>query len=139
MAGLLTKKKSGWRHREYTESQRENLFKYTAIKTKEQAYNGNMKDNIIYAKMNNFKYQEIEDYLKKIALDFDSVQIDKEKLSGMPVIKGTRIPVSLIVACFKDEMTIGEICTEYHITEEDVVNAMEYIIDILDTPYQEGI
>lgn len=41
----------------------------------------------------------------------------------------------MIVACFKDEMTIGEICTEYHIMEEDVVNATEYIIDILDTPY----
>ena len=36
---------------------------------------------------------------------------------------------------FKDEMTIGEICTEYHIMEKDVVNATEYIIDILDTPY----
>ena len=24
---------------------------------------------------------------------------------------------------------------EYHIMEEDVVNATEYIIDILDTPY----
>lgn len=94
-----------------------------------------MKDDIISARMNDSKYQEVEDYLKKIALDFDSVQIDKEKLSGMPAIKGTRIPVSLIVACFKDKMTIAEICTEYHIMEEDVVNATEYIIDILDTPY----
>ena len=59
-----------------------------------------MKDDIISARMNDSKYQEVEDYLKRIALDFDSVQIDKEKLSGMPVIKGTRIPVSLIVACF---------------------------------------
>lgn len=139
MVGLHAKQNLGWRHREYTGLQKENSFKYTAIKIEEQAYNGNMKDNIIYAKMNNSKYQDIEEYLKKIALAFDSVQIDKEKLSGMPLIKGTRIPISLIVACFKDEMTIGEICVEYHITKEDVVNAMEYIIDILDTPYQEGI
>lgn len=57
----------------------------------------------------------------------------------MPVIKNTRIPVSLIVACLKDEMTIREICEEYKLTEEDVEKAMEYVIEILDVPYQEGL
>lgn len=72
----------------------------------------------------------------------NNIQINEKKLGGMPVIKNTRIPVSLIVACLKDEMTIREICEEYKLTEEDVEEdvekAMEYVIEILDVPYQEG-
>ena len=56
----------------------------------------------------------------------------------MPTVKNTRIPVSLIVACLKDEMTFQEICEEYKLTEEDIEKAMEYVIEILDVPYQEG-
>ena len=57
----------------------------------------------------------------------------------MPVIKNTRIPVSLIIACLKDEMTFQEICDEYRLTQKDIEEAMEYVIEILDTPYQEGL
>lgn len=57
----------------------------------------------------------------------------------MPTIKGTRIPVSLMVACFKDEMTVQEICEEYNLTRDEVEKSMEYIMEILDTPYQEGL
>ena len=53
------------------------------------------------------------------------------------MIKDTRIPVSLIVACLKDGMDIGEICEEYNLNSEDIDKAMEYVIEILDVPYQE--
>ncbi len=56
----------------------------------------------------------------------------------MPVIKNTRIPVSLVAACLKDEMTIQDICEEYRLTKQDIEAAMEYVIEILDVPYQEG-
>lgn len=56
----------------------------------------------------------------------------------MPVIKNTRIPVSLIIAYLKDEMTFEEICEEYKLTGEDIEKAMEYVIEILDVPYQES-
>ena len=70
---------------------------------------------------------------------FTQIQIDEKKLGGMPVIKNTRIPVSLIIACLKDEMTFQEICEEYKLTKEDIEKAMEYVIEILDVPYQEGL
>lgn len=104
-----------------------------------QTYNKNMKGNIIFLKNGYANYQEIEQYFKKIAKKFDKIQIDEKKLGGMPVINNTRIPVSLIVACLKDEMTIQEICEEYKLTEEDIEKAMEYVIEILDVPYQEGL
>ena len=112
---------------------------HSGLEQEQQAYNKNMKSKIIFFKNESTNYQHIEQYLKKIAKGFQKIQIDDKKLGGMPVIKNTRIPVSLIVACFKDEMTIQEICKEYQLTEEDVITAMEYVIEILDTPYQEGL
>lgn len=103
------------------------------------AYNKNMKNNIIFLKNGYANYQEIEQYFKKIAKKFNEIEVDEKKLGGMPVINDTRIPVSLIIACFKDEMTIKDICDEYRLTENDVEKAMEYVIEILDIPYQEGL
>lgn len=60
-------------------------------------------------------------------------------MSGMPAVKGTRIPISLIMACLKDEMTFGEICEEYGLTKKDIEDAVEFVIQILDAPYQEGL
>lgn len=102
------------------------------------AYNKDMKRDIIFLPNGYINYQEIEQYFKKVAKKFTQIQIDEKKLSGMPVVKDTRIPVSLIIACLKDEMTFQEICEEYEITRGDIEKAMEYVIEILDTPYQEG-
>lgn len=103
-----------------------------------KAYNKDMKHNIIFLRNGYINRQEIEQYFKEIAKNFTQIQIDEKKLSGMPVIKNTRIPVSLIIACLKDEMTFQEICEEYKLNEEDIEKAMEYVIEILDVPYQEG-
>ncbi len=105
----------------------------------DQAYNKDMKNRVIFLKNGYANYQEIEQYFKRIAKKFDEIQIDEKRLGGMPVINNTRIPVSLIVACLKDEMTIGEICEEYQLTQKEIEKAMEYVIDILDIPYQEGL
>ncbi len=101
-------------------------------------YNKNMKRNIIFLQNGDINHQEIKQYFKRTAKNSTGIEVDEKKLSGMPVIKNTRIPVSLIVACLKDEMTFQEICEEYKLTQEDIEKAMEYVIEILDTPYQEG-
>ena len=108
------------------------------LNLKSNAYNKSMKRNIIFWENGYVNHQEIERYFKKIAKKFAQIQIDEKKLSGMPVIKNTRIPVSLIVACLKDEMTFEEICEEYEITKEDIEKSMEYVMEVLDIPYQEG-
>ncbi len=108
------------------------------LNKKQKTYNKNMGNGIIFLKSGSVNYQEMEQYFKKIARRFQTIQIDEKRLSGMPVIENTRIPVSLIVACFKDEMTISEICEEYKLTEKEVEEAMEYVIEVLDVPYLEG-
>lgn len=103
-----------------------------------KTYNKNMKHDVIYLPNGYTDYREIEQYYKNAAKKFAKIQTDEKKLSGMPVIENTRIPVSLIVACFKDEMTLQEICEEYKLVPEDIEVAMQYVIEILDAPYQKG-
>ena len=103
-----------------------------------KAYNQDMKHNLIFWKNSNIDNQKIGQYFKNRAKKFVNIQIDEKKLGGMPTIKNTRIPVSLIIACLKDEMTFQEICEEYKLAPEDIEAAMEYVIEILDAPYQEG-
>lgn len=81
--------------------------------------------------------KNIRKYFKKIASNIERVRADKRIMGGMPALDGTRIPVSLIIACLKDEMTFGEIGAEYHLTREDMEGALEYVIEILDVPYRE--
>jgi len=110
----------------------------SGLNRKYKTYNKDMEHGIIFLKDGYAKYREIEQYFSKIAEKFNTIQIDQKKLSGMPAIKNTRIPVSLIVACLKDEMTIREICEEYNLAKQDIEEAMEYVIEILDVPYKEG-
>ncbi len=109
----------------------------SGLNLKYKVYTKDMNRNIIFLKNKGAKYQEIEQYFSEIGNRFPQIQIDQNKLGGMPVIKDTRIPVSLIVACLKDGMDIGEICEEYNLNSEDIDKAMEYVIEILDVPYQE--
>ena len=98
-----------------------------------------MKADIIYLKKESGNYKEVNQYFKAIAEKCDNIQVNTKVLGGMPTIVGSRIPVSLLIACVKDEMTIEEICAEYGLTKDEVEKAMEYVVEILDTPYQEGL
>ena len=114
-------KKRDWTEKEYE----------SGLNLSYNVYNKYMKRNIIFLQNGYINYQEIEQYFKKVAKKFTQIQIDEKKLGGMPVIKNTRIPVSLIIACLKDEMTFQEICEEYKIAPEDVEKVMEAIGNFL--------
>ncbi|OUB82788.1 hypothetical protein BK773_25865 [Bacillus thuringiensis serovar indiana] len=59
-------------------------------------------------------------------------------LGGLPSLKGTRIPISTILACFADEMNIDEICEDYDLTPEQIKSSLKFVIDVLNRPYYEG-
>jgi uncharacterized protein (DUF433 family) len=62
----------------------------------------------------------------------DRIEIDPKKLGGKPVIKGTRIPVYLILEMLASGTSIEEILKEYpELTEEDVREAIKYASQIL--------
>lgn len=81
--------------------------------------------------------KQIVDYFGCILKEYNSaVSMNTKILGNMLVIKGTRIPVSLIVACFRDGMTSEEISNSYNVTLEDIEIALDFVIKLLDFPFQ---
>lgn len=68
----------------------------------------------------------MEELLKRI-------EVDPGKLGGKPVIRGTRIPVSLVVQLVASGMSTEEILKEYpELTEEDIKAALLYAAKLLE-------
>ena len=62
----------------------------------------------------------------------ERIVIDGKILGGKPVIKGTRIPVYLIVEMVANGMSIKEILKAYpELSEEDVKAALRYAASLL--------
>jgi len=60
------------------------------------------------------------------------VTIDPEIHHGEPCIKGTRVPVALLVGSIADGMAIEEVVIEYpQITREAVQAALAYAADVI--------
>jgi uncharacterized protein (DUF433 family) len=60
--------------------------------------------------------------LKKLS----RIVIDDKIHFGKPVIKGTRVPVELVIAKLAGGMTFEEIQKEYRITRNDLLAALDY-------------
>ncbi len=54
------------------------------------------------------------------------IVIDPSIRSGHPVIRGTRVPVEIVVGRVAAGMSIQAVANEYGITEKDVYNALRY-------------
>lgn len=78
-------------------------------------------------------------YLQKIMNDhkWNAVEMNPEILSGMPIVKRTRIQISLLIACLRDEMSIEEICEDYSLDSQMIKESLEFVIKVLDGPFEE--
>lgn len=56
----------------------------------------------------------------------NNICIDARIRGGKPVIKGTRVPVDLILGKLAGGMTYEEVRKEYDITQKDILSALEY-------------
>ena len=54
------------------------------------------------------------------------ITIDEKVRFGKPVIKGTRVPVDLILGKLAGGMTYEEVMAEYELTKEDILAALDY-------------
>jgi len=57
--------------------------------------------------------------------------VDPSIRFGKPVIKGTRVPVDLIVAKVAGGMGLDDVAEEYGITTEDVKAALNYAAQLI--------
>jgi uncharacterized protein (DUF433 family) len=54
------------------------------------------------------------------------IVVDEKVRFGRPVIRGTRVPVDLILAKLAGGMIYEEVMTEYDLTKEDILAALDY-------------
>jgi uncharacterized protein (DUF433 family) len=56
----------------------------------------------------------------------ERITVDKTVRSGRPVIRGTRVPVDLILGKLGGGMSYEEVIAEYEVTREDILAVLEY-------------
>ena len=56
----------------------------------------------------------------------DRIAIDPAVRHGKPTVKGTRVPLEIILGSLTGGMEIDEIIREYDLAKEDVLAALEY-------------
>jgi uncharacterized protein (DUF433 family) len=59
------------------------------------------------------------------------ISVDEKIRFGKPVIRGTRVPVDLIMGKLAGGMTYEEVIAEYEITREDILAVLSYAAGIL--------
>ncbi len=62
----------------------------------------------------------------------ERIVIDPEIQHGKPVIRGTRVPVTRILAGLAGRMTFDELCREYEVTVEDIRAAINYAEELVE-------
>ena len=64
--------------------------------------------------------------------EFKWVEINPEICGGKPVIKGTRIPVKIILELLANGWTIEDIKEEYDLTAEQIKDAIRFASQMLE-------
>jgi len=59
------------------------------------------------------------------------ITVDEKVRFGKPVIKGTRVPVDLVLGKLAGGMKIEEVMEEYGITKEDILAVLNYAAKVL--------
>ncbi|MES1943065.1 hypothetical protein PC39_03042 [Salinisphaera sp. PC39] len=64
--------------------------------------------------------------------EHNRVQIDPNICHGRPVIRGKRVPVSVIVGSLAGGMSSDEIQREYDVSEEDIQAALAFANELVE-------
>ena len=54
------------------------------------------------------------------------ITVDEKIRFGKPVVKGTRVPVDLILGKLAGGMTYDEVMAEYQLAKEDILAVLDY-------------
>ena len=61
----------------------------------------------------------------------NAITINTEIQHGKPVLKGTRIPVAIIIGSLAGGMSYEEVIQEYAITQEQILTSLAYFSELL--------
>jgi uncharacterized protein (DUF433 family) len=59
------------------------------------------------------------------------ITVDEAVAFGKPVVRGTRVPVALVIAKLAGGMSPGEVAREYEIEPDDVLASLSYAARLL--------
>lgn len=62
--------------------------------------------------------------------DHDRIQIDPAICHGKPVIRGTRVPVTVVVGSLAGGMSFDEVQREYDLSADDIRAALKFVGEI---------
>jgi len=62
----------------------------------------------------------------------DRIAVDPKVHHGQPVIRGTRVPVAVIVGSLAGGMTAEEVANEYGVSTEDVRAALGFAAELIE-------
>ncbi len=62
----------------------------------------------------------------------ERIVIDPAICHGKPIIRGTRMPVTLVVGSLAGGMTFEDVQREYHLTAEDIRAALRFVGELAD-------
>ena len=62
-----------------------------------------------------------------------AIVINRKVMHGKPVVKGTRIPVDLVIGSLAGGMTYEEVCQEYGIKKGDILDCLKHAAELAAT------
>lgn len=63
---------------------------------------------------------------------YERIVIDPAICHGKPVIRGTRMPVTMVVGSLAGGMSFEEVEREYDLSSEDIRAALKFVSDLAD-------
>jgi uncharacterized protein (DUF433 family) len=58
------------------------------------------------------------------------IVLDPAVANGKPVIRGTRVPVTVVVGSLAGGMTFEEVQREYDVTADDIRAALRFVVEL---------
>jgi len=74
----------------------------------------------------------MDSYRMKVMEIAPRIEIDPHRRSGRPVVKGTRVPVALVLGQLAGGMSLDEVMKEYDLAREDILACLGYAAGIVE-------
>ena len=56
----------------------------------------------------------------------DRIVVDPKIVHGQPIVRGTRVPVTIVVGSLAGGMTFEQVEAEYGVTRDDILACLDY-------------
>jgi uncharacterized protein (DUF433 family) len=67
------------------------------------------------------------------------IVLDPAVLHGKPVIRGTRLPVMVVVGSLAGGMTFEEVQREYGLTADDIRAALKFVVEVAEQEFAHSL